>query len=96
MGIPVCRPQVRTSPRAVALAESLREATARLQLPGFVPGEMTVSIGVAVAIGTAADPAGLVAQADERLYAAKSTRNAVATPAVALPLQDPAPALPAR
>ncbi|MEX5721614.1 GGDEF domain-containing protein [Geodermatophilus maliterrae] len=65
--------------RAVELAERVRLATLALELPGFDPGELTVSLGVAAAAGTDASPAVLTARADSCLYAAKGTRNAVGT-----------------
>jgi diguanylate cyclase (GGDEF)-like protein len=64
--------------RAVGLAEQLRTATAGLELPGFLPGELTLSVGVATTAGAEAYPLELMSQADERLYRAKITRNAVA------------------
>ncbi|WP_448641793.1 diguanylate cyclase [Geodermatophilus sp. URMC 63] len=67
--------------RAIALAEQVRLATLALQLPGFEPGELTVSLGVAAAGGPDAAPAVLTARADGCLYAAKATRNAVGTTA---------------
>nr|WP_239523788.1 GGDEF domain-containing protein [Geodermatophilus normandii] len=71
------------SVRAVALAERLRRDTVALRLPGFDPGELSVSLGVAVADGADATPTALTAGADRCLYAAKATRNAVATAAPA-------------
>jgi diguanylate cyclase (GGDEF)-like protein len=67
--------------RAVALAEQLRRDAALLRPAGFGPGEITLSVGVAVAAGTAAVPQGLMARADEQLYRAKGTRNSVGAPA---------------
>ena len=67
--------------RAVELAERVRLATLTLDLPGFGPGELTVSLGVAAATGADAAPAVLTARADGCLYAAKGTRNAVGTTA---------------
>ncbi|RBY88709.1 diguanylate cyclase [Blastococcus sp. TF02A-26] len=64
--------------RATELAEDLRRAVAALVLPGFTAGELTLSLGVAA--GTGLGPAELMSRADERLYAAKATRNAVGTP----------------
>ncbi|WP_051683795.1 diguanylate cyclase [Blastococcus sp. URHD0036] len=64
--------------RATELAEALRGAVASLVPPGFAPGELTLSLGVAAGEGLA--PAELMARADERLYAAKATRNAVGAP----------------
>jgi diguanylate cyclase (GGDEF)-like protein len=65
--------------RAVELAEQLRSATLALRLPGFAPGGLSVSLGVAVADGDDVDPAALTARADRCLYTAKATRNAVGT-----------------
>ncbi|MBM7806667.1 diguanylate cyclase (GGDEF)-like protein [Geodermatophilus bullaregiensis] len=67
--------------RAVELAERVRLATLALELPGFDPGELTVSLGVAAAAGEDAAPAVLTVRADSCLYAAKGTRNAVGTAA---------------
>ncbi|SFT90581.1 hypothetical protein SAMN05660657_03805 [Geodermatophilus amargosae] len=57
----------------------------RCGCPGFDPGELSVSLGVAVADGADATttPTALTAGADRCLYAAKATRNAVATAAPA-------------
>jgi diguanylate cyclase (GGDEF)-like protein len=82
--------------RAVALAETLRAATELLAPDGFVPGELTLSLGVATARDAAAFPIELIAQADQQLYRAKITRNAVgapgSTPAPRVPVPRPAPA----
>ncbi len=67
--------------RAVELAERIRLATLALELPGFDPGELTVSLGAAAAAGADASPVVLTARADSCLYAAKETRNAVGTTA---------------
>ncbi len=64
--------------RAVELAEALRVAVSGLVPPGFDPGELTLSLGVAA--GSGPTPTELMHRADERLYAAKATRNAVGTP----------------
>ncbi|MGY1746283.1 diguanylate cyclase [Blastococcus sp. SYSU D00695] len=72
--------------RAAELAESLRAAGAGLTPPGFVPGEVTLSLGVAAAAD--ATPAELMGRADAGLYSAKATRNAVGT---LPPRRDPAP-----
>jgi diguanylate cyclase (GGDEF)-like protein len=63
--------------RAVALAEELRCAAAGLMVEGFAPGEVSLSVGVADAVGTEAYPLELMSRADEQLYRAKITRNAV-------------------
>ncbi len=66
--------------RAVELAERLRTETAGLVLPGLGPGELSLSLGVAAASGDAAYPVELMSRADEQLYRAKITRNAVGAP----------------
>jgi diguanylate cyclase (GGDEF)-like protein len=66
--------------RAVELAERLRAATADLAPIGFLPGELSLSLGVAVVTGTEAYPMELMSRADEQLYRAKITRNAVGAP----------------
>jgi diguanylate cyclase (GGDEF)-like protein len=66
--------------RAVELAERLRREAGELRLPGFGPGELTLSLGVAAASGGEAYPMELMSQADSQLYRAKITRNAVAAP----------------
>jgi diguanylate cyclase (GGDEF)-like protein len=66
--------------RATELAERLRRATLDLAVPDFVPGELTISLGVAVGDGDRAYPMELMSQADGQLYRAKITRNAVAAP----------------
>jgi diguanylate cyclase (GGDEF)-like protein len=81
--------------RALALAETLRREAALTAPPGFAPGELTVSLGVATASGPAAFPLELIAQADQQLYRAKITRNAVGAPGSELPpvpAPRPAPA----
>ncbi len=65
---------------AVELAERIRLEATRLQPPGFVPGELTLSLGVAAATGDAARAEHLVSRADEQLYRAKTTRNSVGVP----------------
>ena len=69
--------------RAVALADELRRAVARLPLDGFAPGELGMSAGVAEAVGDDAYPLELLSRADEQLYRAKITRNAVGARAAA-------------
>ena len=71
-----------TLDRAVELAERLRCEALEARLPGFGPGELTLSLGVAAASGSEAYPLDLVSQADGQLYRAKITRNAVAAPGV--------------
>jgi diguanylate cyclase (GGDEF)-like protein len=66
--------------RAVELAERLRREAGGLRLPGFGPGELTLSLGVAAASGAGAYPMELMSQADGQLYRAKITRNAVGAP----------------
>jgi diguanylate cyclase (GGDEF)-like protein len=66
-----------TEERAVALAEQMRCAVTGLQIEGFAPGEVTLSVGVAVATGAEAYPLELMSRADAQLYRAKITRNAV-------------------
>jgi diguanylate cyclase (GGDEF)-like protein len=74
--------------RAVALAEQLRAEAACLQPAGFEAGEVTLSVGVAVAAGPITSPQAIMAEADEQLYRAKTTRNSVgaALPARGAPL----------
>jgi diguanylate cyclase (GGDEF)-like protein len=66
--------------RAVELAERLRSEAAELVPPGFEPGEINLSLGVAAAAGDLAYPLELMSRADEQLYRAKITRNAVGAP----------------
>lgn len=66
--------------RAVELAERLRAGTATLQPAGFAPGELSLSLGVAALSGASAFPVELMSRADEQLYRAKITRNAVGSP----------------
>jgi len=66
--------------RAVELAERLRSEAAALVPPGFAPGEINLSLGVAAAAGDLAYPLELMSRADEQLYRAKITRNAVGAP----------------
>ena len=72
--------------RAVELAERLRSEAADLVPPGFAPGEINLSLGVAAAAGDLAYPLELMSRADEQLYRAKITRNAVGAPRT-----DPSP-----
>jgi diguanylate cyclase (GGDEF)-like protein len=66
--------------RAVELAERLRREAADLVPPGFAAGEINLSLGVASARGDQAYPLELMSCADEQLYRAKITRNAVGAP----------------
>ena len=66
--------------RAVELAERLRREAAELVPPGFDAGEINLSLGVASARGEEAYPLELMSRADEQLYRAKITRNAVGAP----------------
>ena len=75
--------------RAVELAERLCCEAAELVPPGFEAGEINLSLGVASAGGDLAYPLELMSRADEQLYRAKITRNAVGAPrrdAAAIPL----------
>jgi diguanylate cyclase (GGDEF)-like protein len=74
--------------RAVELAEQLRAGAARLRPAGFEAGEVTLSVGVAVAAGPITSPQAIMAEADQQLYRAKTTRNSVgaALPARGAPL----------
>jgi diguanylate cyclase (GGDEF)-like protein len=67
-------------PRATALAEELVRSAAALRLEGFAVGEVSLSVGVAVAEGGEAYPMELQSRADTQLYRAKITRNAVGAP----------------
>jgi diguanylate cyclase (GGDEF)-like protein len=66
--------------RAVELAERLRAGTAELAPAGFAPGELSLSLGVVALTGDLASPTELLSRADEQLYRAKITRNAVGAP----------------
>jgi diguanylate cyclase (GGDEF)-like protein len=66
--------------RAVELAERLRCEAAELVPPGFGAGEINLSLGVSSAGGDQAYPLELMSRADEQLYRAKITRNAVGAP----------------
>ena len=68
--------------RTVELAERLRSEAAALTADGFEPGEISLSLGVAAARGEQAFPLELMSRADEQLYRAKITRNAVGAPAL--------------
>jgi diguanylate cyclase (GGDEF)-like protein len=72
--------------RAIELAERLRAEAAQLLPAGFGPGEVSLSLGVASAAGPGAHPLELMSRADQQLYRAKITRNAVGAPR-----PDPAP-----
>jgi len=71
--------------RAVTLAEELRCAVGALVIDGFQPGEVSLSVGVAEAVGAEAFPLELMSRADEQLYRAKITRNAVGARPCATP-----------
>jgi diguanylate cyclase (GGDEF)-like protein len=71
--------------RAVELAERLRRESAELAPSGFDAGEINLSLGVAAAAGDQTYPLELMSRADEQLYRAKITRNAVGAPRVAPP-----------
>jgi PleD family two-component response regulator len=64
----------------VELPERLRCEAAELVPPGFEAGEINLSLGVASAGGDQAFPLELMSRADEQLYRAKITRNAVRAP----------------
>lgn len=66
--------------QAVELAERLRTETLRLHPAGLSDGELSVSLGVAAVTGEQAHPLELMSRADEQLYRAKTTRNAVGVP----------------
>ena len=66
--------------RACELAESMRAEAGELRPEGFAAGEISLSLGVATATGSRAYPLELMARADEQLYRAKITRNAVGAP----------------
>jgi diguanylate cyclase (GGDEF)-like protein len=66
--------------RAIDLAERLRAEAARLVPAGFGPDEVSLSLGVTSAGGPAAYPLELMSRADQQLYRAKITRNAVGAP----------------
>jgi diguanylate cyclase (GGDEF)-like protein len=66
--------------RAVELAERLRLEASRLAPAGFDPGELSLSLGVAAVDRDEAYPMELMSRADEQLYRAKITRNAVGAP----------------
>jgi diguanylate cyclase (GGDEF)-like protein len=82
--------------RAVELAERLRTEASRLEPAGFGPGELSLSLGVASAGGAEAYPLELMSRADEQLYRAKITRNAVGSPRRAAMPETLPEALPAR
>ncbi|WP_116452136.1 sensor domain-containing diguanylate cyclase [Blastococcus litoris] len=72
--------------RAVELAERLRAEAALLVPAGFGPDEVSLSLGVASTSGDAAYPLELMCRADQQLYRAKITRNAVGAPPRELPV----------
>jgi diguanylate cyclase (GGDEF)-like protein len=61
---------------AAGLADRIRVDTCGLKPPAW--GALTLSLGVAAATGSEAEPEQLMRRADTQLYRAKSTRNAVA------------------
>ncbi|MGY2001582.1 diguanylate cyclase [Blastococcus sp. SYSU DS1024] len=63
--------------RATELAEQLRCEAQLLRPTGFGAAELSLSLGVAAAAGDDAYPLELMSRADEQLYRAKTTRNAV-------------------
>jgi diguanylate cyclase (GGDEF)-like protein len=63
--------------RAAELAERLRAEATLLRPPGFGPGELSLSLGVAAAAGPAVQAGALTSRADAQLYRAKITRNSV-------------------
>jgi diguanylate cyclase (GGDEF)-like protein len=63
--------------RARAVAEDVRLAATRLEPAGFPGLQVTLSLGVAVATGEQTVPQWLMSDADDQLYRAKGTRNAV-------------------
>jgi len=67
--------------QACELAERLRSEAAELRPAGFAAGELHLSLGVSAAVGSQAYPLELMSRADELLYRAKITRNAVGAPA---------------
>jgi diguanylate cyclase (GGDEF)-like protein len=64
---------------ATEVAEQLRVEALQLQLLDEVT--LSLSLGVATAVGNNALPADLMRRADEQMYRAKATRNSVATAA---------------
>jgi PleD family two-component response regulator len=72
--------------RAIELAERLRAEAAGLAPAGFGSDEVSLSLGVASAGGPAAYPLELMSPADQQLYRAKITRNAVGAPPRELPV----------
>ena len=75
--------------RATAVAEDVRLAATQLQLAGFPGLRLTLSLGVSVATQQQLVPQWLTSEADEQLYRAKATRNAV-SPAGVSPRRGPA------
>jgi len=71
-------PQMNTAD-AAELADRLRMALGRLDLPELAPGRITVSIGVAGLDGPEDSPTLLMSRADTRLYLAKRRRDAVSS-----------------
>ncbi|MCF6746279.1 GGDEF domain-containing protein [Blastococcus sp. KM273128] len=78
--------------RAAAVAEELRSGARLLRPPGFGPAQLSLSLGVATATGADAYPLELMFRADEALYRAKTTRNAVGAGTVPPGTPEPQPA----
>ncbi|MGY1750139.1 diguanylate cyclase [Modestobacter sp. SYSU DS0511] len=69
---------------AVRLAERVRAEAHDLWPEGFADPGVSLSLGVAAAVGAGADPRGLLASADAQLYRAKTSRDAVRAARTAL------------
>ncbi|MGY1856035.1 diguanylate cyclase [Modestobacter sp. SYSU DS0290] len=69
---------------AARLAERVRADSHALCPEGFTGPGVSLSLGVAAAVGAGADPRGLLASADAQLYRAKGSRDAVRTADAAL------------
>ncbi|MCF6509794.1 GGDEF domain-containing protein [Blastococcus sp. MG754426] len=82
--------------RATAVAEELRREARLLRPPGLGAARLSLSLGVATATGADAYPRELMSRADEQLYRAKTTRNAVGAgpvpPGTPEPRPEPQPA----
>ncbi|MGY1840390.1 MULTISPECIES: diguanylate cyclase [unclassified Modestobacter] len=68
----------------VRLAERIRADSHDLRPEGFTDPGVSLSLGVAAAVGAGADPRGLLASADAQLYRAKGSRDAVRAARTAL------------